>query len=177
MEEILASIRRIISEDDAPAPEPAPAAAAPAPEPVPEPVAPVAPIAFDEPEDVLELTQKVEEPEPFDLDGPSHAFLDDIVPAEPEPIPPPQPVRAAPAPAPLVDEEALLSQATSAAAASHFGALSQTIFMPGEGRTLEDVVKELLRPLLKEWLDNHLSTIVETRVQAEVERISRRRVY
>ncbi len=177
MEEILASIRRIISEDDAPAAEPAPAAAAPAPVEEVTPPTPAAAI-FEEPDDVLELTQKVEEPEPFDLDGPSHAFLDDIVPSsEPEPAaPPPQPVRAAPA-APLLDEDALLSQAASAAASSHFGALSQTIFMPAEGRTLEDVVRELLRPLLKDWLDTHLSTIVESRVQAEVERISRRRVY
>lgn len=184
MEEILASIRRIISEDDAPAAEPA-AAAAPAPAPVPEELAPApAPASFDDPDDdVLELTQKVEAPEPFDLDGPAHPFLDDIIPSsEPEPPPPPKPVRAAPAPVPpatasLLDEDALLSQATSAAASSHFGALSQTIFMPGEGRTLEDVVKELLRPLLKDWLDTHLTTIVESRVQAEVERISRRRVY
>lgn len=178
MEEILASIRRIISEDDAPAAEPPPAAAAP--EPVPEPMmaapapAPViAPIA--EPDDVLELTQRIEEPEPFDLDGPTSA-LDDIIPAPfPEP-PAPAPVAVAPAPRPMIDEEGLVSHAAASMAASHFGALSQTLFMPAEGRTLEDVVKELLRPLLKDWLDTHLSTIVEAKVQAEVERISRRRV-
>jgi DNA-directed RNA polymerase subunit beta' len=44
-----------------------------------------------------------------------------------------------------------------------------------EGRTLEDVVRELLRPMLKDWLDRNLSGIVETAVQAEVERISRLR--
>ena len=59
---------------------------------------------------------------------------------------------------------------------SHFGALSQSIAMPAEGRTLEDVVRELLRPLLKDWLDTNLETIVQERVQAEVERLSRRRV-
>jgi cell pole-organizing protein PopZ len=48
--------------------------------------------------------------------------------------------------------------------------------MPDLGRTLEDVVRELLRPLLKEWLDENLPAIVEEKVQAEVERISRRRV-
>jgi cell pole-organizing protein PopZ len=45
--------------------------------------------------------------------------------------------------------------------------------MPAEGRTLEDVVRELLRPLLKQWLDDNLPGIVETAVQAEVERIAR----
>ena len=70
-----------------------------------------------------------------------------------------------------------LSQTVAESAASHFGSLAQTVFMPGEGRTLEDVVKDLLRPLLKEWLDTHLSAIVEAKVQSEVERISRRRVY
>jgi uncharacterized protein len=48
--------------------------------------------------------------------------------------------------------------------------------MPAEGRTLEDVVRELLRPLLKQWLDDNLPAIVETAVQAEVERIARSRV-
>jgi cell pole-organizing protein PopZ len=48
--------------------------------------------------------------------------------------------------------------------------------MPASDQTLEAVVKELLRPLLKDWLDEHLPAIVEERVQAEVERVSRRRV-
>jgi len=45
--------------------------------------------------------------------------------------------------------------------------------MPHDLRTLEDVVRELLRPLLKQWLDDHLPDIVEVQVQAEIERISR----
>jgi cell pole-organizing protein PopZ len=45
--------------------------------------------------------------------------------------------------------------------------------MPRDGRTLEDVTRELLRPLLKQWLDDHLPRIVQETVQAEVERISR----
>ena len=55
-------------------------------------------------------------------------------------------------------------------------ALTSTILMPADGRTLEDVVRELLRPLLKGWLDEHLPNIVQTAVQAEVERIARGRV-
>jgi cell pole-organizing protein PopZ len=48
--------------------------------------------------------------------------------------------------------------------------------MPAAGRTLEDVVRELLRPLLKAWLDEHLPAIVEARVDEEVTRIARGRV-
>jgi cell pole-organizing protein PopZ len=47
--------------------------------------------------------------------------------------------------------------------------------MPADGRSLEDVVRELLRPLLREWLDTNLPSIVERAVQIEVERIARRR--
>ena len=45
--------------------------------------------------------------------------------------------------------------------------------MPAEGRTLEDVVRELLRPLLKQWLDENLPGIVQQTVDKEVERIAR----
>jgi cell pole-organizing protein PopZ len=164
MEEILASIRRIISEDDAPAAE-----SAPAPAPEPEPVVAVAPQPAPEPEpepepaeDVLELTQRVEPPP---------AVVDDIEAYEPEPA------RPAPAPATLTsvsEEETLVSLPTSFAAASAFGQLSAAMAMPATGRTLEDLVRELLRPLLKEWLDQHLSGIVEAKVAEEVERIARR---
>ena len=176
MEEILASIRRIISEDDAPAAEPAPAAPAPvaaAPEPVPAP--PPAPVAAPEPmaEDILELTQPVAPPAaPAPAPAPVMADFDDIEIMPREPVRRPEPAYVAPA----VDET-LLSQTVADSAASHFGSLAQTVFMPGEGRTLEHVVKDLLRPLLKEWLDSHLTAIVEATVQSEVERISRRRVY
>ena len=44
---------------------------------------------------------------------------------------------------------------------------------PQDFRTLEDVVRELLRPLLKQWLDENLPAIVEAQVQSEIERISR----
>ena len=47
--------------------------------------------------------------------------------------------------------------------------------MPAEGRTLEDVVRELLRPMLKQWLDDNLPQIVQATVDQEVERIARGR--
>jgi cell pole-organizing protein PopZ len=158
MEEILASIRRIISEDDveqsepieeedgfppqrAPDPEPEieeeeppPPPPPPEPEPDPEPEPEPAPPAVEQ-EDVLELTDRIEP-------------LQDI-------------------------EPALVSDPTAAAAAAAFGHLSASLLMPQDLRTLEDVVRELLRPLLKQWLDDNLPDIVEAQVQAEIERISR----
>jgi hypothetical protein len=61
-------------------------------------------------------------------------------------------------------------------AASAFGALAHHVTMPAEGRVLEDVVRELLRPMLKTWLDTHLPGIVQAKVDEEVARIARRRV-
>ena len=181
MEEILASIRRIISEDETPAAEesaaaPAAEAPAPAPEPQPEPVAEPEPVAAapepepepepaleawpesndDEDDDDLELTQKVE----------THGDLDVLAPSEPEP-PPPAP------PSPMAS---LVSDQVAAVAAASFDKLSATIAMPAHGRTLEDVVREMLRPMLQQWLDDNLPAIVQEAVQAEVERISRSRV-
>jgi cell pole-organizing protein PopZ len=48
--------------------------------------------------------------------------------------------------------------------------------MPAPGRTLEDVIRELMQPMLKEWLDANLPAIVQARVDEEIERISKRRV-
>lgn len=180
MEEILASIRRIISEDDAPTeggdpavaaavspaivepdPEPEPEAmsAVATPDPEPPPVAaappPVAEILEDEDEeDDLELTQKVD----------TLGDLDIMESPEPASAPPPPPV------------EALVSATAAAAAAASFGHLSANIAFPQTDRTLEDVVREMLRPMLQQWLDANLPGIVQEAVQAEVDRIARSRV-
>ena len=68
-----------------------------------------------------------------------------------------------------------MGHTAASAAASAFGSLSSALLMPKDGRTLEDVVRELLRPLLKEWLDQNLPRIVETKVEEEVHRIARGR--
>jgi hypothetical protein len=173
MEEILASIRRIISEDEpaaeappvhAPEPEPAPVVHAPAPE--PEPVA-------AEQDDVLELTQIAPEPETRPLE--THGDIE-VHPSAAAPAPPP--VAPAPAPplAPVAEDEPLMSHSTATSAASAFGQLAQTVAMPKQGQLLEDVVRELLRPLLKDWLDHNLPAIVQAKVEEEVERIARRRL-
>jgi uncharacterized protein len=71
-------------------------------------------------------------------------------------------------------EQGLVSAATSAAVDSAFNTLAQTVLVQN-GRTLEDLVREMLRPLLKTWLDDNLPSLVERLVRAEIERVSRGR--
>jgi len=68
----------------------------------------------------------------------------------------------------------LVSSATSAAVDSAFNALAQTVLVHN-ARTLEDLVREMLRPMLKVWLDDNLPGLVERLVRAEIERVSRGR--
>ncbi len=187
MEEILASIRRIISEDEAPAegepviPEPEPAAARPAaeietptveptmsgssdaattPEYAPsfvvEPELPPMPDLDDEDDGDLELTQRVE----------TLGDLDVMAAPAPAPAPAPEPV----APTPIAT---LVSAHVATATAASFSALTSGLLVPRSDRTLEDVVRDLLTPLLKAWLDENLQRIVDEAVRAEVDRISR----
>lgn len=68
----------------------------------------------------------------------------------------------------------LMSSATSAAIDSAFNALAQTVLVQN-ARTLEGLVREMLRPMLKVWLDDNLPGLVERLVRAEIERVSRGR--
>lgn len=233
MEEILASIRRIIADDDAgkavratepptpkpapppvsvvagrsappprpPALPPAPPRAAPAPAPArvatqdevdaviagveadtapatPE-VPPPAPkkMAAAAP-DVLDLTEAMAAPPPA-APAPSFRTIDggsDIIFAERGPEPAARPVEEPrPQPAPLsMADGALISASTRAAVDSAFHSLAHTV-LGQNARTLEDLVKEMLRPLLKAWLDDNLPSLVERIVRAEIERVSRGR--
>ena len=205
MEEIIASIRRIIADDDTskPAPPPRPA---PAPPPVamepPEPPAPpslrmdqsgvdAVMAGLDEQptpppaEDVLELTESMTSPEPVPafqtIDGQPDVVFTDAPPPPPEPRyveeprrappPPPPPVYSAPPPS---SQPSLLSNSTTAAVDSAFNSLAQTVLIQN-ARTLEDLVREMLRPLLKGWLDDNLPGMVERIVRQEIERVSRGR--
>ena len=76
--------------------------------------------------------------------------------------------------APDVRERGLLSGATASAVDSAFNELAHTVQVRN-GRTLEDFVSELLRPMLKTWLDENLPAMVERLVRAEIERVSRGR--
>jgi uncharacterized protein len=201
MEEILASIRRIISEDsaDKPAGAPAPAAAA-------KPAAPAAARAAPEADpagDVLVLTEVVDDdgavvtadsakPEPR---RPSAAerrgAVQEAAEAEPaarpsarsrlEPVEPSatttvEEARPSAAAAKGADG-GLLSRRSAAAAATAFAQLSTAIpkDMPalGGGVSLEAFVRQALEPMLREWLDTNLPHIIERLVREEIERVVR----
>jgi cell pole-organizing protein PopZ len=70
------------------------------------------------------------------------------------------------------DDGPLISPAASAAVNSAFGTLAHTMLVQNS-RTLEDLVKEMLRPMLKAWLDDNLPNMVERLVRAEIERVAR----
>lgn len=94
-------------------------------------------------------------------------------PPAPEPAPRPAPVlAAAPSPEPAVEPRPLLSQSTEGLVANAFNDLALTV-LNRNARTLEDLVQEMLRPMLKGWLDQNLPTMVERMVRAEIERVTR----
>jgi cell pole-organizing protein PopZ len=133
--------------------------------------------------DILDLTESMEAPPES---APAFRRIDgssDVTFNEPDPMPEPAAVAAA---APTVDaarrqfqqrtgaDRTLLSPATTDAVDSAFDALAQTVLVQNS-RTLDDLVREMLRPMLKAWLDDNLPTMVERLVRAEIERVSRGR--
>ncbi len=150
MEDILSSIKRIIAEEGDPQSPRGRRIGRPAPPPVAE-------TDEDEaPETVLELKHPVVPPEPPRAETPRA----DPVPAEPP--------RAAAAPDP-----AILSARAAQATRGQLEALSRLIVKPETPGTdtLEGMVREMLKPMLSEWLDANLPRIVETMVAREIERI------
>ena len=177
MEEILASIRRIISEDDAPA-ETAVAAPEPVVEATAEPVLEAPPLV-EEPtiieDEVLELTERYE--------APSAQSIGDLDVADVAPFPAVQP-EPAPTPTATPDYDSLVGESAAASAASAFAGLAASFQKPEpvaapqdmpfvSGNTVEAMVQAMLRPMLKDWLDANLPGIVEAQVRKEVERIAR----
>ncbi len=199
MEEILASIRRIISDDGeegAPAADDTGAAAEP---------------AAEAEEDVLELTQVVdEEPaaepedetetepaaaEPEEAPEEEAALPDPPDEPDPEAVPseddeielreeiqPAEPAAPAEAPAPVeapAEGNQLISDAPAAATTGSLSNLAAAVDMAHAtaigtaGRGIEDLVKEVVRPMVKEWLDANLPGLVERLVEREISRLSR----
>ncbi len=158
MEDILASIRRILNEEEAAPPDQGSNAHA---ESRADPVARNA--------EVLELDHSM--------------MLPESEPAPPAPIhssaPEPAMDTGAPMAAPTTTPQtpALVAPAAAAAAAQSVGALMRTLATERStqvhraGPTIEDLVREEVRPLLKEWLDAHLPPMVERLVRAEIERV------
>jgi len=126
--------------------------AAPAPPPVPEPPPPV---AAAEPPPVYTPPPAPLPPEPPKLETkmPENA---------PENVEPPH---------------SIISDKTTDAAASSIGALvrsmstEKSVTVSRTGLTIEDMVREEIRPLLKSWLDTHLPSLVERVVRSEIERV------
>jgi hypothetical protein len=142
------------------------------------------PVALPEPaeeEDVLDLTESMVAPPPAPPAAEEFQTIHgepDVVfsEAEPEPPPPPPPriVAEMRPEQPGAPERPLLSATTTRAVDSAFNTLAHTVLVQN-ARTLEDLVREMLRPMLKSWLDDNLPGIVERLVKAEIERVSRGR--
>lgn len=231
MEEILASIRRIIADDEAkpaaaaperpaaPPPKPVmkdippsaiapapPVAAKPAPAPAPRPAPPPAPApaASNSQDDIdamlasLEAATPEDDIRPQQPDGDVFELTDEMaLPDRPpakssfrrvdpqddlefsestaaralhrQPAYEPPPIETA---SPIAQQ--ILSRSTVSAVESAFNSLANTV-LSNNARTLEDLVKEMLRPMLKSWLDDNLPGLVERIVKAEIERVSRGR--
>lgn len=188
MEEILASIRRIISEDDIDDAKSNDTA--------------VEEGFEEENDDVLELTDVVEDEEPVQETEPAEKEAtqsqDDIDPlfneadlsdiddeielVEEEEEESPTEVAAEVTPLTLVaaaPEGSILDEAPATAATGSLSGLVAVVDAAngtsiGNGnRTIEDLVKEVMRPMIKEWLDDNLPALVERVVRREVERLSR----
>lgn len=180
IEEILASIRQIISDDDgdneAQPAEVAPAAVEAKAEPEPAP-------AFQEPspepeEDILELTEPADdqEIEVYNIDLQEHE-------EEPEPVMEEEVVAMEePAPTPILSEEPvgssdILTEAARASTISSMAKLAGNMPITRNREygniTLEDLVREMLHPMLKDWLSDNLPPMVERMVQKELEKLAR----
>ena len=195
MEEILASIRRIISDDEEEGEAKGDEEEVAEAEEEPAEAEDEAPEEVEEEDEILELTEVVENIDDVpDLEPELEPSMEDevedeeeLVPVddfdsievvEPEPelapemAPVPQPVAAASSP--VSDLHALLSDhaadATAGTLSGLTGAVSAARDMPlgYAHQTLEDLVKSLLRPMLKEWLDKNLPALAERLVEKEI---------
>jgi uncharacterized protein len=191
MDDILASIRKIISDDEARAQVSGNAVPSTSPANTPfesRPAAVSRTSANVNREDVLLLTDLIEEPK---LGSPPEA-------PTPLPVPRIDPVRASEMPQPMFDpqptsafEPSLVASSVAGATASAFDRLNQAVEgrraapaaemapapslpLGNSGKTIEDLVKEMLRPMLKDWIDRSLPPMVERLVEREIERLTRR---
>lgn len=170
MEDILASIRRIISDEHEPSSE------TPFHEPSPSPLKTVLDIAERHasgfPDHRAASSGALEERAPVvQADSyPGERFAPHSVDGFEMPA---AAATVAPAQASQRDSnEALMSRMTEAAVAEAFGRLGAAR-AASQPQTVEDLMKELLRPMLKAWLDENLPSLVERLVRAEIERVAR----
>ena len=147
MDDILASIRRILNEDEV------------------QPTSPSMPEAGIEPDDTLLL------------DGSMLVGAVTVAAPAPPPPAPPAHVLLDAAPGLSAPHEGLVAPEAAAAASSSVAMLVQALASNRgtqthrQGPTIEDVVRDEIRPILKAWLDHHLPPLVERLVRAEIERV------
>ena len=160
MEEILSSIKRVIEDSEA--------------APTRRMRPPARPAPTRDPAEVLELSERA----PFLSSGRAAAQVED---EEDEPTAQQQQVTsAAPEPQPQPEAparpESILSQNAADASRGALDALSRLVVRPDVpgSDSLEGLVREMLRPLLREWLDANLPAVVEAMVAKEIARISGR---
>ena len=167
MEDILSSIKRIIAEEGEPAQARPRRQARPAPR-----VAEADDHALDpdqsggDADEVLELNDPM--PQPPTRPAPLRAF--DPAPPAPPRTPP------ASAPAPAAPAEPIVSQQAVAATRGSLEALSRLMVKPepASDGTLEGLVRDMLKPMLREWLDAKLPQMVEALVAQEIAKITGR---
>jgi uncharacterized protein len=142
----------------------------------PVPAAKADPVKPAEAEEVFELTEQMAvPPTPFNKIDPENdlefaeASVAQVATHRSPAIEPP-----AFEPAPSRAQLDVISGSTASAVESAFGSLTSMV-LSNNARTLEDLVKELMRPMLKSWLDDNLPNLVERIVKAEIERVSRGR--
>jgi cell pole-organizing protein PopZ len=159
MEEILSSIRRIIADEE----KDRPAAQA---------AEPSRSMAAGDEDDVLELTDVAEDEAPPPAPEPVTPALTPPVATRTEPIKETAAVAAS-------KDDSLVSAGAANASTNAFSKLTRAMTddkpaAPTIGRSVDDLLTELLRPMLKDWLDQNLAGIVERVVEQEVKKLARR---
>jgi len=159
MEEILSSIKRIIAEEGDGTAAPRARRAARAPVKLPDPI---------DGDEVLELSEPVPEPQRIRQPGRAAAVEPTVAAAA-------APIAEEPPAAPAVPAEPIVSPRAAEASRGSLEALSRMIVKPEvQGSdTLEGLVREMLKPMLRDWLDANLPQLVETMVAREIARITR----
>ncbi|MBJ6125102.1 PopZ family protein [Microvirga splendida] len=169
MEDILASIRRIISDDqETPASEPQEPSSSPLKSVLDIAELHVSPLIGTSPNEPLLGPWSRGDAEFVDSRSEAGSYPEWRAPDaadEPAAIIVPEPVVKAAA-------DSLLSGAASASVSGAFNRLSETV-KPAQPQTVEDLMKEMLRPMLKTWLDDNLPSLVERLVRDEIERVTR----
>jgi len=186
MDDILASIRKIISDDEARAQVGSLRSSNAEPGERPPVIPPVLPSAPRD--DVLLLTEIVEEPKSMPNEQPAAMPRIDPMNAAEMPQPAMETVASEAPAAKAAPGETLVGAGVAGATSSAFARLNQAVQdsvpppaatdpgprVGGSGQTIEDLVKEMLRPMLKEWLDTNLPPMVERYVEREIARLTRR---